>query len=72
MKDTCSYQSLFCEITEFPARKRPELSADTELQLHWINVLQVNKEIFINSFSETLIRLLLKNNVLVKDLPHKS
>ena len=40
-KDTCSYQALFCEITEFPAHKRPELSTDTEL--HWINALQVNK-----------------------------
>ena len=72
MKDTCSYQSLFCEITEFPARKRPELSADAELQLHWINALEVNKLTFINSFSEILIRLLLKNKVLVKDIPQKS
>ena len=35
-------------------------------------MLQVKKEIFINSFSEILIRLLLKNKVLVKDMPHKS
>ena len=42
-KDTCSYQALFCEITEFPAHKRPELTADTEL--HWINALHVNKQI---------------------------
>ena len=27
--------SLFCEITEFPARKPPELSADTEGAFVW-------------------------------------
>ena len=77
MKDTCSFQSLFCEITEFLARKRRELSADTEFQFIAIYTLdkcvarkQIN--IYINSFSEILIRLLLKNNVLVKDMPHKS
>ena len=70
MKDTCCFQSLFCEITEFPARKQPELSADTELQLNCVASKQIN--IYINSFSEILIRLLLKNNVLVKDMPHKS
>ena len=73
MKDTCSFQSLFCEIIEFPATSDLSLALTLNYNLiHWINVLQVNKEIFINSFSEILIHLLLKNNVLVKDMPHKS
>ena len=50
MKDTCSFQSLFCEITEFPAHKRPELSADTELQFNTLDKCVASKKRNIYKF----------------------